>query len=194
MPNSGECNHPRLILCQIYALLLLAKFQTSDANRMTMGEGDVQRFLDEAACTKILMRYGWAVDRLDRLTLASLFWPDAEVNLGFFRGSGAEVLEFLIINGGSSLRRCHITTNVVIDMDGDTARSDSCAITHAISKDAEGQLVEHHFFGRYLDVLERRQKEWRIRARHYVLHSYTAQPYHEDPALAAMLEAEMSGD
>lgn len=159
-----------------------------------VGEREYQSHLDEVACTKILMRYGQAVDQLDHDRLASLFWPDAHVDLRFFRGSGNEVAEFLITNGRLSLRRCHITNNVVIDMNGETARSDSCAITHAISKDAAGQMVRHLFFGRYQDVFERRQTEWRIRTRRYVLHSYTAAPYDEDPALTAMSEPEISGD
>ncbi|MEP7349590.1 MAG: nuclear transport factor 2 family protein [Sphingorhabdus sp.] len=158
-----------------------------------MNDHALQRLLDEAACTKILKRYGHAVDWLDSAGLEKLFWLDAEIDLGFFKGSGMEAPGFLITNARLSLRRCHITTNILIKVSGDTAQSESSAITHAISTNPQQGLDMHLFYGRYLDVFECRDGEWRMAARRYLLHSYSVQPYAEDPALSAVRKAEGFG-
>lgn len=188
---SGMCG---LILAGNYALMLLVNIQGfypgAILRKMVVNDDALQRLLDEAACTKILMRYGHAVDWLDSEGLEKLFWPDAEIDLGFFKGTGLGAPRFLIANAHLSLRRCHITTNILIKVSGDTAESESSAITHAISQNPQQGLDMHLFYGRYLDVLERREAEWRIAARSYLLHSYTVQPYAEDPALSAVRKAE----
>jgi hypothetical protein len=63
----------------------------------------LQRLVDEADCRALLMRYGPAVDWRDRATLDALFWPDAEIDLGPFKGRGSEAPAFLIENAGGSL-------------------------------------------------------------------------------------------
>lgn len=159
-----------------------------------MNDAAVQRLIDENACAGLLARYGQAVDRLDGVALERLFWPDATVDLGFFKGTGQQVADFLVSNGRLSLRRCHVTCNSVFDFAGATVAADSCAITHAISADGAGGMLKHVFFGRYLDRVERRGGEWRLAARRYQLHSYTVAAYAEDPALAAMAGTETAGD
>lgn len=150
----------------------------------------LQRLLDEADCRALLMRYGPAVDWRDHAALETLFWPDAEVDLGVFQGTGAETPAFLMANAGQSRRRCHITTSVSLRLEGDTAYAESCAMTHAITGPAEASLSAHLFFGRYLDRLERRGREWRIAARRYLLHGAVSEAYRENPVLAGMAKAD----
>ena len=154
----------------------------------------LQKLLDEAACQRVLSRYGPAVDWRDGATLASLFWPDAEVDLGVFKGNGAATPAFLLENAARSLRRCHITTNISLHVAGNRAEAESCAITHAItetpSENAGSERFVHVFIGRYLDRLERRGDEWRIAARCYLLHGATTEPYAENPLLNAMTKAD----
>jgi hypothetical protein len=136
------------------------------------------------------MRYGPAVDWRDRATLTTMFWPDAEIDLGPFKGRGSEAPAFLIENANGSLRRCHITTSVSLSIDGDSALAESCAITHAISPGIEADQVSHLFIGRYLDRLERRGGAWRIAQRRYLLHGAVSETYLENPALAFMSKAD----
>jgi hypothetical protein len=154
----------------------------------------MQRWLDENACARLLARYGQAVDRLNHAALERMFWPDAIVDLGFFKGSAPQAVEFLVANGRLSLRRCHMTCNSVFDFAGGCAKVDSCAITHAISADDRDGMIRHVFLGRYLDRIVRRGDEWRFAARRYELHSYTAAAYAEDPALTAMAATTSMGD
>jgi hypothetical protein len=153
-----------------------------------VGAGTLQRLLDEADCRALLMRYGPAVDWRDRAGIAALFWSDADVDLGVVKGKGAQMPDLLTRNAGASLRRCHITTSVDLSIDGDSARAQSCAVTHAISESAG--MTSHLFFGRYIDRLERRRGEWRIASRRYLLHGAVSEAYLENPALAAMTKAD----
>ncbi len=150
----------------------------------------LQRLLDESDCRALLQRYGQAVDWRNRPALEALFWPDAWVDLGFFKGDGADAPGFLIENANQSLRRWHITTSSTLHIEGDTGLADSCAITHAVSRGEDSALVSHLFLGRYIDRLERRRGEWRFAARRYLLQAATSAPYAEDAALATVARAE----
>jgi hypothetical protein len=158
-----------------------------------LGGDALSRLVDEAACRAVLMRYGRAVDWRDLAGLEALFWPDAEVDLGFFKGTGAEAPAFLVENAGRSLRRLHITANSSVSVDGDAAHAESCAITHALSGSALQEAQTHLFIGRYLDRLERRGSEWRIAWRLYLLHSVQTQAYAEPEALGALSKADALG-
>src|SRR5271165_616628 len=135
-----------------------------------MVQDALQRLVDEADCRALLMRYGPAVDWKDRAALDLIFWPDAEVDLGFYKGDGAGAAAFLIQNANRSRRRCHITTSVSLRLDGDAAHAQSSALTHAVTGESEGALIWVLFVGRYLDRLERRGAQWRIASRRYLLH------------------------
>lgn len=159
-----------------------------------MTDPALRQLLDTTACADLLARYGQAVDHLDRTALERLFWPDAKVDLGFFKGNGSQAADFLIANGHLSLRRSHVTCNSVFDFASDAVVADSCAITHAISADDSGGMVRHVFLGRYRDRFVQREGEWRFAARRYELHDYTAAAYAEDPALTAMSTNKTTGE
>jgi len=130
------------------------------------------RLVAEADCMRLLHSYGRAIDWQDAEGLRGLFWPDAVIDLGFFKGSGEEAASFLMENAARSGRRFHSTTNIVLHVDGATALADSCCTTHAVGADGSGGLAWQLFFGRYLDRLERRGAEWRFAERSFVLNGF----------------------
>lgn len=158
-----------------------------------MDHDALQRLVDEAACQGLLLNYGRAVDWRDLAALQAIFWPDAEVDLGFFKGKGADAPAFLVENAGRSLRRLHITTNARVRVDGDVAHAESCAITHAVGGNSPQDGQAHLFIGRYIDRLERRRSEWRIASRLYLLHSASTDPYAESAMLEAVSKADALG-
>ena len=158
-----------------------------------MQDGALQLLLDEAACTRLLMAYGRAADWQDGEALEALFWPDAHIDLGFFKGSGANLPAFMMKNAALSERRFHLTANVHTQVDADMATSDSYAITHAVGADSNGGQVRQIFFGRYLDRFERRNGAWRISERIYILHGHEIAPYQEAGFLDGVLRAEGFG-
>ena len=53
-------------------------------------EQQLQELLDTRACEDVLMRYGRTLDWLDESGQQSCFWPDAEIDYGFFQGTGED--------------------------------------------------------------------------------------------------------
>lgn len=150
----------------------------------------LQRLLAESDCRAVLSRYGAALDWQDRESLEHVFWPDAVVDYGFFKGTGADLLPVLLHIATLSLRRFHMTANERIRIEGDTADAQSCIVTQAVSCDENGVLQSSVFYGRFLDGLERRAGEWRIARRVYLQHGAYTGPYEESQFLHHMLNAD----
>jgi len=150
----------------------------------------LQRLADESACRELLVRYGMAIDWQDRDSLAAVFWPDADIDYGFFKGTGTELVDTLLHIATLSQRRFHMLGGERIRLKGTTAEAESYIITQAISEDASKGQTCTLFYGRFLDRLERRQGEWRIAGRVYLQHGAFAGPYDESKLLGGMLNAE----
>ncbi len=153
------------------------------------GNATLERLCAERDCIRLLHAYGRAIDWQDREGLAGLFWPDATIDLGFFAGGGVEVVEFLLANAVRSQRRFHMTSNILLRVEGASALADSCCVTHAVGPDkARGQGWQL-FLGRYLDRLERRGGEWRFAERRFLLNGYHEGAQDEPSPLAEVPRA-----
>jgi hypothetical protein len=131
-------------------------------------EQQLQVLLDRKACEDVLMRYGRTLDWLDESGQESCFWPDAEVDYGFFQGSGKDWVPIVMGVEASSPRRWHVSTGVMVQVKGSKAKSECYGLTVAASENEEGDLVDTMFGGRYLDELEKRVGQWRISKRRYI--------------------------
>ena len=157
---------------------------------LPMQEQLLRRLFDESACNAVLARYGRAIDWQDRPSLESIFWPDADIDYGFFKGGGTALIDVLLHIATLSLRRYHMMSGVNLRIDGMSAEAESYMLTQAISKSEDGGLTSSVFYGRFLDRLECRQDEWRIARRVYLQHGAYAEPYIENKLLSDMLNAD----
>lgn len=189
LPKFASVRGEGLIAREGHALLLLENRFSVVAMTGRDSEGALERIEAELECTRLLHAYGRAVDWQDREGLGRMFWPDAQIDLGFFKGDGAETVEFLLANAARSQRRFHATSNIVLRLDGDSALADSCCITHAVGESEGGGLGWQLFLGRYLDRLERRGGEWRIAERRFLLNGYHDGPLDEPSVLAGVPRA-----
>jgi hypothetical protein len=130
-------------------------------------EQQLQELLDKKACEDVVMRYGRTLDWLDEAGQGSCFWPDADIDYGFFQGTGADWVTTVMAVETASPRRWHVTTGVMIKVEGNTARSESYGMSVSASENEQGELVDTMFGGRYLDELEKRDGQWRISKRRY---------------------------
>lgn len=128
----------------------------------------LQELLDRRSIDDLLARYCRTLDWLDDAGLATVFWADAEIDYGFFQGTGEEFLPFVMEIERRSLRRWHTISNPLVRISGDTAEGESYGLAQATAE-VKGKLVDSVFGGRYLDGFERRAGEWRISRRRYVL-------------------------
>jgi SnoaL-like protein len=129
----------------------------------------IQALLDKQSIYEVLVRYCRGVDRCDEDLIRSAFHENSYDDHGYWRGPGHELAPFL----ADRLRKAnsattHSITNVLIELDGDLARSESQVHATLIRKGSDP--VEVDVVGaRYLDRLSRRDGRWRIEHRIVVL-------------------------
>ncbi|MDX1733462.1 MAG: nuclear transport factor 2 family protein [Halioglobus sp.] len=122
---------------------------------------------DRLAIQEVLASHSRGLDRLDPATLADCYWPEAEVDYGAYKGPAAPFVELVIgaLDGQYELTR-HGLGNVLIALAGDSARSETCVSAGHLLRGAQEEL---HFYGRYLDRLERRDGVWKLLHRRVVM-------------------------
>lgn len=136
--------------------------------RVRVLENEVSRERDLRAVEDVLVRYSRALDWLDDKALEQVFWDDAEIDYGFFKGSGREFRPVLMAMERSVGRRFHFTSQVKIALHDDVAEVESYNISLACeSVEASGKAIQQ-FFGFYLDRIERRNGRWAIARRKHL--------------------------
>jgi hypothetical protein len=113
----------------------------------------------EAQARRLIYSYARAADRLDRALLATLFWPDAQIELGTIYQGGPE--GFLDVCMGfmeSMAMTRHDIGNVLAQADG--AVEAYVQAWHRIET-PEGTR-ELTVYGRYVTRIEQRGDEWKI--------------------------------
>jgi hypothetical protein len=131
---------------------------------------EVVALLDEMACRKVIGRYGSALDWRDEAALASTVWPDAVIDYGFFKGSGEEFVQAFMPIERAAGRPFHILACEQLEVKSPYAEAESLGLSITFEKPAEDMKTIRQYWGRYLDQLEKRGKEWRISKRTYIAH------------------------
>ena len=126
--------------------------------------------LDEMACRKVIGRYGSALDWRDEAALASTVWPDAVIDYGFFKGSGEEFVQTFMPIERAAGRPFHILVTEQLDVRRPFADAESLGFSLTFETPAADARTVRQYWGRYLDRLERRGKEWKIIQRTYIAH------------------------
>ncbi|RYD60057.1 MAG: nuclear transport factor 2 family protein [Sphingomonadales bacterium] len=130
---------------------------------------DIGQIADRQAIANVLAQHSRGVDRADAGLLASCYHDNATVDYRFYAGPAAE---FAIILTGSQQGQpvtLHRTAQMSIELDGDAATSESYVMAYASGDDEAGTTFQRLICGRYLDRHARRQGEWRLTHRTYVL-------------------------
>lgn len=126
----------------------------------------IQELLDKQAITEVLYRYARSCDRADEDMMRSCFHPDSRHRHGRFDGTSSDFVGFAMeIILGVKLER-HLMTNVMIELDGDTAVTECYYLAYHRQSDPEtGEDEDYWNGGRFIDRFERRNGEWRIAER-----------------------------
>lgn len=133
---------------------------------MTDRDKALQELLDKQAIAEVLYRYARACDRADEVLLRSCFHPDATNRHGRFDGSAADFCSFAMKIVHSNKREKHTVSNVLVEVDGDTAIAECHYLAYHRRFDAATGAEEDYLNGgRFIDRFERRGGEWRIAAR-----------------------------
>jgi hypothetical protein len=145
-------------------------FSPNVDNRQTIAGipvAEIRWLLDRQAIRDCLTRYLRGLDRHDALLMASAFWPDAQINYGStFSGPRDEFIRWgNAWDAKRWLAHSHNLTNQTVEIDGDTAHVESYIVMLLRARDKSVTVAA----GRYIDRFERRQSEWRIVVREYIV-------------------------
>ena len=134
----------------------------------------LQQLIDKQAICDVIQRYSRTLDWLDDDGQASCYWPDAEIDYGFFKGSAEEFLPIVMDIERGSDRRWHMLSQPLIDFHSSSSASSECyGVFAGASRQDDGTLAGNLFGGRYLDEWEKREvgsvQKWRISRRLYIV-------------------------
>jgi hypothetical protein len=130
----------------------------------------LQALLDRQAIEDVVARYSRTLDWLDDEGQASCYWPDAAIDYGFFKGTAAEFVPRVMAIERSSARRWHLLSGLQVKLTSPTTAIGECyGIAIGVRREGEGPLKGNLYGGRYLDDFAKREGEWRISARTYIM-------------------------
>ncbi len=133
-------------------------------------DAQVRELLDRQAIADVLQRYSRTLDWLDDAGQAGCFWPDAHIDYGFFTGSAADFVPVVMAIERSSQRRWHFLSAPSIRFESaDHAQVECYGMATGIRQQEDGSWSGGLYGGRYLDGFERKEGEWRIARRQYIM-------------------------
>jgi hypothetical protein len=111
----------------------------------------------------VLARYTRGIDRMDRELVLSCYHPGAYDDHGEFQGTAEEFADWVATVLAYFERTMHFLGQQLIELEGDRAHSETyCVAYHRRAADEDSPAYDLWMGLRYVDVLERRDGEWRI--------------------------------
>ena len=127
-----------------------------------MTDSDIPRAIaDRAQITDLIYRYCRAVDRLDVPLGHSIWHADGWADYGpdIYQGPGKGVIDLICAQHLHALHHSHQVSNILIDLHGDKAGSESY-VTATLRVRRGEALMQIGVWGRYVDQWSRRSGRW----------------------------------
>lgn len=110
-----------------------------------------------------IYNYARGLDRMDRELTANVWHPDGTANyIGTYEGTGAGFVEFVWPVHEPMTAHSHQITNVLIEVDGDTAVSESYVMVSLHTQTSENSATTRLIRSRYADTWSKRDSRWAI--------------------------------
>ncbi len=133
------------------------------------GNAMLQALVDRQAITDLIYRYCRSVDRLDVPLGHSIWHADGIADYGdIYQGNGRGVIDTICAQHRNLLHHSHQVSNILIELDGDTAASESY-VNATLRMGSEAKLLQISVWGRYADRWSRRDGVWGLDKRVTVL-------------------------
>jgi len=133
-------------------------------------ENRLKRLEDEAQIRALISRYGRAIDRGERASLAAIFSSDAKVDYGkdVFVGDGSTFVPAVLDIQAQMVRTQHLIGQTVLNQSLSTAKAETYSqAIHIVERN--GDYFEFATGSRYLDKLAKIEGKWRIVERKVVI-------------------------
>jgi hypothetical protein len=129
--------------------------------RLERLESELQELKDREAIREVIHRYCQAVDRCDEEMLKGCYHPDGYDDHGFFGGNGHAFSQWVVPCLEQVDSSVHAITNTRIELKGNQASvASQWSVVHRLKH--EQGFTDFWHQGRYLDVFENREGEWKI--------------------------------
>ena len=139
---------------------------TASTSVIAGGASEREMLLDlvaKQALHENMVRYCRGIDRKDLTLMKATFWPESTEDHGMYVGMSHDFCEWACqVQKKSSYKANHYVTNMLIDLDGDRAKRETAFIYTKVPID--GGPVDM-LCGRYRDLCERRDGEWKVLSR-----------------------------
>ena len=117
---------------------------------------------DHQAITEQIYRYCRAMDRIDHELGYSIWHDDGTADYGHnFQGTGRAFIDHVCAQHRQLLMHSHQMSNILIDINGDHAGSESY-VTATLRMRRESKLLQITAISRYVDRWSRRGEVWAI--------------------------------
>jgi hypothetical protein len=145
-------------------------------------EAVLQELLDKHAIQELIARYSRTLDWVDDAGQAGCYWPDAAIDYGFFKGTAADFVPVVMAVERSTGRRWHLLSSLAVKLTSATTAEGECyGIALGFRREDEAEPYRGNMYGgRYLDQYEKRDGEWRISSRRYIMDWTMAMPDQPD--------------
>ena len=131
---------------------------------------------DKAAIRDVLSRYCRGLDRMDKAMARGVFAPESSANYyGIYTGTGHGFIDWVWESHRSMATHSHQITNVLIELNGDSAVSEAY-ITVVLQQQRPSGAVEIQVRSRYLDRWSKRDGHWLIIEREHVIDTQSEIP------------------
>lgn len=117
---------------------------------------------DRIAIRDVLERYCRGIDRLDADLVRGVYWDEGVDDHGVYKGSGKDFADFVL----PRLRErydgtMHSLHQSLIELDGARAKTETYFVAYHWGRKQDARFIDVAG-GRYVDLLEQRDGEWRI--------------------------------
>lgn len=138
----------------------------------------LRRLVDVHAIQEVMLRYARAIDRNDGEAMMGIFWPEGVDDHGMYKGTAEGFMRRSRKNRDAILSRHHLIGPAhVLSMDGDRAKVETYTLFTAVLPADDGDGTLGHLAGRYRDLFEKRDGEWKVLRRLVIYDSVTNQDY-----------------
>lgn len=126
---------------------------------------EVKRLMARESILQQLTRYGRGQEWVDVTLMDEVFWDDADLDFGFFKGVWRDYRPILMEMERTAEGSFHLTASTQIEFENDNSAYVEC---YGIAGGPRGESAQL-YGGRYLHRFERRGGIWRSARCYYVL-------------------------
>jgi hypothetical protein len=131
---------------------------------MQAAPATLEDLIDREAIRDVIIRVARGEDRRHEGLLRSAYWPEATIDFGVMAGSFDDYLGWCVPGSPMIPVTQHMLGQTMIALNGDSAKAETYVQSyHRVV--TEGGERDTAMGGRYLDMLEKRDGDWKIALR-----------------------------